>query len=498
MMEIQLDLSSVMDYKLFLRVKSLPRYHFRGRTAVFPDEFAAIVGLESVEVVKPIPYNPIDRLFDYQEDIVRKAIERRKFAIFADCGLGKTLMEFEFARQAAKSLPGNKCVLIVTPLMVIPQILEELERFYGDSLPMRKVRASELHDWLVDGSDKIGITNWEAIREDIVPGRLGALICDESSFFKGRYGKWGSRCIELGRGLEWKLAATGTPAPNDRIEYGNHAVFLDVFPTYNSFLSRYFVNRGKSGGQWELKPHGTDDFYHGLSEWAIFLSNPSVYGWRDHSNDIPEIRTHIHNIDLTKDQAGIMRKEFGGFFVTSATLGGIGSRSKASQLAKGRYKGENVPTNKFKVIRDLVDSWPDESTILWCLYNDEQDVLEKTFPEAHSLRGTTSDDDRIRMVSDFKAGRCRIIISKPKIMGFGLNLQIATRQVFSGLQDSYEAFYQCVKRSNRVGSTRPLNVHIPITQLERPLVENVLRKADRVLADTEEQERIFRDAIEKG
>ena len=494
-MEVPLNLSSVHDYGLFLRVKSLPKFHFRGRTAVFPDEYAGIVGLETQAVSEVVSYDPISGLFDYQEDITRRAIGLKKFAVFADCGLGKTLIEFEFAKHAAKCLPMGKCVLIVTPLMVVPQMLEELFRFYGDTLPMRKVAASELRQWLISGKERIGITNWEALRDDVVPGRLGALICDESSFFKSQYGKWGSKCIDLGRGLEWKLAATGTPAPNDRIEYGNHSVFLDVFPTYNSFLARYFVNRGQDGNQWELKAHGADDFYSGLAEWSVFLSNPSVYGWRDHSSDIPEIRVHVQEVGLTDEQDKIRRKEFGGFFITSESLGGIGSRSMASQLAKGRFKGKNIPTKKFTAIRELVDSWPDESTIIWCLYNDEQDVLEKIFPEACSLRGNTPDSDRVRMVGDFKAGRKRIVISKPKIMGFGLNLQIATRQVFSGLQDSYESYYQCVKRSNRVGSTKPLDVHIPVTQLERPLVENVLRKADRVQADTEEQERIFRSCL---
>ena len=102
--------------------------------------------------------------------------------------------------------------------------------------------------------------------------------------------------------------------------------------------------------------------------------------------------------------------------------------------------------------------------------------------------------ERQRLVDEFKAGRIKVLITKPKILGFGLNLQICTRQVFSGLQDSYEEYYQAVKRSNRVGSTRPLNVHIPVTDIERPMIENVLRKARRVEADTREQEAMFRES----
>ena len=158
-----------------------------------------------------------------------------------------------------------------------------------------------------------------------------------------------------------------------------------------------------------------------------------------------------------------------------------------------RHKGKPVDTLKPTSIRQLVDRWPDESTIIWCKYNHEQELIARTFPEAASMDGKTPHVKRMEMIRDFKAGRCKILISKPKILGFGLNLQRATRQVFSALEDSYESFYQAVKRSNRVGSTRPLHVHLPMTDLERIQIENVLRKKDRVQADTAEQERIFKE-----
>jgi SNF2 family DNA or RNA helicase len=141
----------------------------------------------------------------------------------------------------------------------------------------------------------------------------------------------------------------------------------------------------------------------------------------------------------------------------------------------------------------LVESWPDESTIIWCLYNAEQDGMARLFPDAANIDGDTPIETRLSLIDDFKAGRRKVMISKPKILGFGLNLQIATRQIFSGLQDSYESYYQAVKRSNRYGSTRPLNVHIPVTEVERPMIETVLRKAKMVQADAEAQERIFKE-----
>jgi SNF2 family DNA or RNA helicase len=133
--------------------------------------------------------------------------------------------------------------------------------------------------------------------------------------------------------------------------------------------------------------------------------------------------------------------------------------------------------------------------LVWCRFNDEQDRLAAEMPGAASVDGSTRESDRQRVIDDFKAGRVKTLITKPKILGFGLNLQVATRHVFSSLHDSYEEYYQAVKRSNRVGSTRPLNVHIPITDVERPMVETVLRKAARVQADTDAQEAIFHAAL---
>ena len=488
-MRMILDANSLEDYKRFLQIKQLPHYQFEGNTAIFPDEYANRLN-ETVEKPPAIDYEPIDGLFDYQEDITRLAISKRKFSVFADCGLGKTLMMLEFARHVCKQIPSNKCILIVSPLMVIPQTISEAKRFYGGSYSIEQVRASRLKDWLTSGKGQIGITNYEALRDDVEQGRLAGLILDESSMLKSHYGKHGTKCIELGKGLDWKLALTGTPAPNDRIEYANHAVFMDAYPTINSFLARFFVNRGQTNNRWELKKHASSPFYVALSHWCIFLTNPATYGWSDGCKNVPPMHVHLHDVPLTSEQQDIISSETDGFFVMD--IGGITSRSKLSQISKGYYKGKKFPTNKPAFIRKLIDSWPDESTIIWCLYNEEQRLIAKWFPEAASISGDTPNDERMRMIADFKVGRTKILISKPKILGFGLNLERASRQVFSGLQDSYESFYQAVKRSNRYGATRPLNVHIPVTEVERPMIQTVLNKMHRVEQDTIEQERLFK------
>jgi superfamily II DNA or RNA helicase len=482
--KIYLD-DSIEAYRTFLKIKALPRYEIHGRMAVIPDEYANTLGVQG-ESHEDSDYLPRNGLFDYQRDIVRMAVRKRKFAIFADCGLGKTLMLLEFARHARAV--QDKPVLIVSPLMVVKQTMEEAAKFYGDSLPIEQVTAKGLAKWMATPGGRLGITNYDALRDDTPGGDLGGLILDESSMLKSHYGKWGQVCLRMGAGIPWKLALTGTPAPNDRIEYANHAVFLDAFPNVNAFLARFFINRGQTMERWELKPHALRPFYRALSHWCIFLTDPSTYGWKDNVHSIPPIHVCIEDVRLSEEQERQVQQTTGQLFVTE--LGGITTRAKLSRMAKCES------STKPQYIADMVREWPTESTIIWCRYNDEQRAIEKVLPDAASIDGNTPLEERQRIVDDFKAGRVRVLITKPKILGFGLNLQVCTRQVFSGLQDSYEEYYQAVKRSNRIGSTKPLMVHIPVSDVERPMVENVLRKARRVEADTREQEAMFRDAAE--
>jgi superfamily II DNA or RNA helicase len=482
-----LNSGSVKDYTRFLQIKSLPKYRIVGTTAFFPSEYAALVGMAAPKKAAT-EYVPARWLWDYQTAIATTAIRKKKYCVFADCGLGKQNIIFEFARHAAHAT--KKRVLIVCPLMVVRQAVEEATRFYGDALQLQQIAARDLAEWLTNGTG-IGITNYDAITDDLPSGGLGGLILDESSMLKSHYGAWGTRLIEMGKGVEYKLAATGTPAPNDRIEYANHAVFMDAFPTVNSFLARFFINRGQTAERWALKPHALGSFYRALSDWCIFLTNPATYGWRDNCGTLPPIKIHIDDVPLTEAQRTAFMDDHGSMFVNEA--GGIGSRGKIARIGKGFHNGERIDSNKTPFITRLVESWPEESTIVWCKYNQEQDDVADALPGCGNIDGSTPLEERQRIISAFKAGEIRVLVTKPKILGFGLNLQIATRHVFSGLQDSYEEFYQAVKRSNRYGSTRPLNVHIPVTEFERPMIETVLSKAARVQHDTEEQERIFRE-----
>lgn len=486
MSTIAIDTGSMRDYDLFLRIKSLPKYRVFGGFAEFPNEYAAQLGFAPAKVSES-DYTPSEFLFDYQRAIAQTAITKRKYCVFADCGLGKTLILLEFARHVARTMPGRR-VLIVSPLMVVKQTMDEQARFYKADVPLVRLRANELAEWLRTGSGA-AITNYDAITDELPSGDLAGLVLDESSMLKSHYGAWGTRLVEMGKGVPYKLALTGTPAPNDRIEYANHAVFMDAFPNVNSFLARFFINRGQTAERWEIKAWALESFYIALSHWCIFLSNPATYGWKDGTKKLPPIHVHITDVALTREQRTAVHESTGDLFVTNS--GGIGTRAKIARIGKGFHNGEVIDSNKTRTLVEMIQSWPDESTIVWCKYNAEQDAVAAAIPGCASIDGDTPESERQRIIEDFKAKRLRVIVTKPKILGFGLNLQVCTRQVFSTLQDSYEEFYQAVKRSNRYGSRKALNVHIPVTELEHPMVQTVLRKANRVHSDTEEQERIF-------
>lgn len=489
-MKLTLDMNSAADYATFLKVKGLPKYSFSGRVAEFPDEYAAHLGFNAKRG-KDREFVPLPTAFDYQRDITSLAIRKRKFAVFMGCGWGKSLILLMYARHVARLNP-KKGVLIVCPLMVVRQTAGEAASFFGDGLPVRIIKASELPEWLATGKG-VAITNFEAVREGLPENtNLAALIVDESSMMKSHYGKWGTRLIDLGRGLDWKLCLTGTPAPNDRIEYANHAVFLDHEPTVNAFLARFFVNRGETANRWEMKPHAIKPFYRSLAHWCVFVDNPANYGWKDNAGTVPPVVTTIHDVPLTDAQDEATRKMTGNLFGV-VEMGGIVGRGKLSQLAKGRINGERIDTNKTRFVADLVGSFGARSSIVWCKYNPEQDDITEYLPGCASVSGATGEDERAELIESFQRGDSMQLVSKPKVLGFGLNLQRATRMVFSTVQDSYEEYHQAVKRANRVGSSETLEVHIPVTELERPMLDTVLVKAKRVELDTREQESMFRD-----
>ena len=209
-MQVTFDYADVDSYRQFLRIKGLPVYRIEGRTVWVPDEYAHLLDATAA-APRTVDYLPSPFLFDYQAGVSRLAVRKRKFAVFMACGLGKTLILLDYARHVAGVLPGQR-VLIVSPLMVVPQTLAECVRFYGGSLLVEHVAPRDLQRWIDAPGGGVGITNYEAIRDRLTAGRLGCLILDESSLLKSHYGAWGQRLIRLGAGLEYKLCLTDAGA----------------------------------------------------------------------------------------------------------------------------------------------------------------------------------------------------------------------------------------------------------------------------------------------
>lgn len=487
-MRLILNPNSIEDYRKFLAVKQLPIYKIRGREAWFPDEYAGRLGI-TAPPAGDLRYTPAPFCFDYQAAIAALAIKKRKFAVFVDPGWGKTLIYMEWLRTIMRAIGRQQGAIIFTPPMVIEQTIREAEQFYGGKLPIERVKSGDAGLWLESCAGRIGITNYEAFRNPLRRGQLGAMVCDESHVFASHYAKYAQGAIDLGRGLEYKLCGTGTPAPNDRIEFANHSVFLDHFPTINSFLARYFVNRGQTNERWVLKRHSLEAFYKSLSHWSIFMSHPSTYGWKDNTDKIPPIRTHILDVEMTPEQTAEVRKKTGAMFVSAA--GGIVKRGQLSKIAKGIG---GIATLKYEFIRKLVASLGERSIIIWAWFNEEQAALAKIFPDAASIEGKTPEKKRLELLEDFQARRRRILLTKADVLGYGCNLQVSNCHIFSSLIDSARDFLQCIKRSNRVGSTEPLDVYIPVMDIERPMAENALRKVARIEQDNREQEMIFKAA----
>lgn len=402
-MRLLFNTYSMESYREFIRLKSIPKYDWVGRQAIVPEEYSYLFDRLAYEKTD-VPYSPSEYLFDYQAAISAIGIRKKKFCVFAQPGRWKTAIMLEMARHAFKALPKDKSAMIVSPLMVCEQTIEEAVRFYGeDERTPVFVPANRLQSWMKDhGGKRIAITNYEGIKDDLTVGSVGAILEDESSTNKNSGGAWSNRLINIGRGLEFKWCFTGTPAPNDQIEYANHAVFMDHKRTVNEFLASYFINRGKTNERWELKKHAVSRFYADLAHWCIFLSDPATYGWKDNCGTLPPIHIHIERIELTDEQRKLAQKITG--TLCTANIGGIGMRGKLSQISKGK---NGIKTNKTEFIQNLVNSWPKESTIIWCRFNDEQAIMERAFPEAGSIKGDTPHEDRMRIIHDFKAGKLK-------------------------------------------------------------------------------------------
>lgn len=493
-------------YEDLLAIRSLPDYRFMSGQAVEVDT-VDLEWIGKAPSAERREVTPAGHLFDYQAWIVRRAVERERFAIFAGTGLGKTAMGLDWARLVSQAHGGR--TLIVAPLNVCRQWITEAERFYGDTLPITDCTArANLSAWLDSGSG-LGITNWEKFdrtgpteeTNDVEQAGGGvvnlkyqhgdvlavdAVILDESSALKS----FGTRKFSVLRsfdGVRYKLCLSATPAPNQRTEFAQHALFLGYVRSTTEYLTAYFVNRD---GDWEMKPHALEAWIANLASWGVFLTDPKKWGFVDHA-DLPELRTVFPPVPLNDAQllrardyeVGDQASLFG------ATPGGITSRTKMMQIAHGFELDSGSIVARYDshkpawIAKKALEHAP-EQVIIWVTFDEEGDQLEQLIPDAVHLSGRTARSKRDETVEAFRQGfGPRVLILKPAMFGFGVNLQSCHVQIFSTITDSFERYWQCVRRSLRYGQTHPVEVYVPITQLDQAICQNVMSKEATFMKD---------------
>ena len=498
----------LQEYPDLLKVRTLPDYRFVGADTIECDA----VDLEALGIETGVTQHdvrPGTHLFDYQAWIVERAVMRERFAIFADTGLGKTAMQLEWARIVTDMHHGR--TLIVAPLSVCRQTIAEADRFYGAGVPVADLTSRhDLEAWLAadPAGGAIGITNYEkfdgrtAELADTNASNLKyqhgdvwdvqAVVLDESSMLKS----FGPRKFAVMRsfdGCRYKLACSATPAPNQRTEFAQHALFLGQVRSTTEYLTAYFVNRD---GDWEFKPHSFDGWVANLSSWAVFVRDPKRWGFADHLSQLQKLTETFPHVDLTDEQMTAARRYETGDqpSLFGATPGGITSRTKMMQIAHGfeldaGKVAARYPAHKPRYVAELVNvDHADEQVIVWVTFDEEGDQLAELIDGAVHLSGRTKPADRDRIIDLFRRAdpeAPRVLILKPAMFGFGVNLQSCAVQVFSTITDSFERYYQCVRRSHRYGQTRPVRVYVPLTQLDDAICRNVMDKQSTFQHDAE-------------
>jgi hypothetical protein len=389
-----------------------------------------------------VPISPADvhpMLHDWQREIVVWAARQGRAAIWADTGLGKTLMQLEWARLSGQSS------LIVAPLAVCRQTVREAARI---GLDLRYVRSdSEPHTGM-------RITNYEMLpRLNLTD--LDAIVLDESSILKQSDGKTRTMLIERCSRIPRRLSCTATPAPNDPEELTSQAEWLGVMSRVE-MLAAYFVHDSDAG--WRLKGHASEAMYRWMSTWATAIRRPSDMGYDNDGYILPGLNIVPHLLPVNIEHDGQL-------FPTD--LGGVGGRAR---VRKQTLAARVMHT------ADLVSSEPDEPWLIWCGLNAEAEALAKRIPGAVDVRGSWTPEAKADAFIGFADRQIRVLITKPSMAGFGLNWQHCARMAFVGLGDSYESYYQSIRRCYRYGQTRVVDTHIVLSELEAQIAWNVRRK----------------------
>lgn len=372
------------------------------------------------------------QLKDFQRYIIPKALEHGKYALFADTGLGKTFMQLEWAYHVYKNT--NKPVLILAPLAVIQQTIEEAKKWnlicelLNTNL---KNPMSSLYGVFISNYDQL---------QNIDVSVFSGVVLDESSILKNESGKTRNLIIDSFKNTPYKLACSATPSPNDHMELGNHAQFLDVC-SYHEMLAQFFVHDGGETSKWRLRKHAESDFWQFVLSWAIAIDSPKTFGFNSKGYDLEEINYIEQLIEVQSDKTDLF-----GEAIVSAT-----------DLHRELRSSVNERIDK---VLEIIKSKPNDQFLIWTLSNNEADLLKKRIYGSVNVKGSDSAELKAKNLNAFGNGEIQYLITKTSIAGMGLNYQNANNMIFMAYDFSFEKFYQGVRRMHRFGQKNKVNVYI--------------------------------------
>lgn len=385
-------------------------------------------------------------LFDFQRVIVKWALKRGRAAIFANTGLGKTLMQTSWANEVARETGGD--VLIVAPLCVAHQTVHEGEKF---GIEINYCRSQE---GIKPG---LNITNYEML-DKFDMEEFHGVVLDESSIIKNRDGKTRNYIIEQCQKVPYRLSCTATPSPNDYMELGNQAEFLGLM-TMSEMLAMYFIHDGGETSKWALKGHGRTKFWQWLSTWSVVISSPADLGFDGSAFELPDLVYHPHVVESASDDGQLF----------AGVASGLMDRNKARK--------ESID-DRVAACAEIVNA-SNEQWVVWCHRNEEGEKLQKLIAGSINIQGSDSIDFKEQTIDSFSDGSLRVLVTKPSISGFGMNWQHCQNTAFVGLSDSWEQYYQSIRRFWRFGQKKPVHVHVISAESEGAVVANIQRKEDQ-------------------
>ena len=388
-------------------------------------------------------------LFDFQKHVVQIALKKGRFALFQDCGLGKTIQQLSWAQQVSKhtSMP----VLILAPLAVVAQTVRE-----GFKFGIKLEQLNTNIDNPIGSLEGIYITNYDQLKNVQNIDSFGGVVLDESSILKGKDGKLSTLIIDTFENTPYRLACTATPSPNDHMELGQHSQFLGAM-SYLEMLAMYFVHDGGETSKWRLRKHAKDDFWKYVCTWSIAIDNPSTLGFEDCGYDLPEIEYVEHIIPVPNETDNL----FGDVAVSATEL------------------HRDLKRSYDKRIQKTIDLVKTDQTIIWTLKNDEATQLNKVINDSVNVQGSDKAQVKADRLNGFADKEFTNLITKTSIASFGMNYQQCNNMIFTSYDFKFEAFYQAVRRCYRFGQDKKVTVHILVPESQKNVRQTILIKEQK-------------------